>query len=76
MDWDLIQNIAILSLIIYNLYVLYSSMPHHKHRWRAVNVSYYDSITGPRTIIGWRCDDCLETDESNKRGEWKLENLQ
>lgn len=47
----------------------------HKHTWRAINVSYYHSIVGPRTIVGYKCTTCPRIEVNNIRGEWTLEQL-
>jgi hypothetical protein len=49
--------------------------PKHKHQWKRVTASPYDSIVGPRTIIGWRCSECQRVEIENLRGEWTLEAL-
>ena len=49
--------------------------PKHKHQWKRVSVSPYDSIVGPRTIVGWRCSDCQRIETENLRGDWALEDL-
>jgi len=47
----------------------------HKHFWVLVTATAYDSITGPRTIPGYRCY-CgrIETGPT-VRGEWTVTQL-
>jgi hypothetical protein len=48
----------------------------HKHSGKIVGTTYYDSITGPRTIVHWHCSTCGKISTWTVRGEWTLESLQ
>ena len=48
----------------------------HKHDWIIATAATYDSITGPRTIPGYRCTTCgMVESRGTIRGTWTVEDL-
>jgi len=50
----------------------------HKHSWKLVSAEHYDSITGPRTVLGYMTT-CIEhsrkIETSNIKGYFTLEDF-
>ena len=55
---------------------LFKRGPKHKHSWKRMSCSPYDSITGPRTVIAWWCRTCNQLESTNVKGVYHMKDFE
>lgn len=50
--------------------------PKHIHSWKVVSAAHYESIVGPRTILGYVCQTCYRVDDNNVKGVFHVSDFQ
>lgn len=52
-----------------------SYKPKHKHSYRVMRCAPYNSITGPKTIISYKCVGCPKLNSSTVNGIYEVTDL-